>query len=338
MRNLSIALLFFSACLAPLRVQAQSTCANSSLNGTYFYVLSGNVFVSSFGLFVPYAELGQFTADGNGGIVSGQSTTNVVGFNLASSSQSGSYNVCAGTMTLNTRVLNLQVISGGQGILLAPSPSNYGVTGQAYRAANAGGGQCGNGSLNGSYSYTHIGGFADANNNLNYYSEIGQVTADGNGNITTTNVGGGTLETGSGTYTLGSDCSGTAKITHGTAGTFTYNIALAQGNNLLFLETAPGATIAGTGQRQSNGVVLPQFVFGAGVWYSALYASKRYHAGHSPRIEKYPITSGDGERQLRRCKTACRQKRALVYKTGQVDELTTPACVRHFVDGPKVSY
>ena len=276
MRNFSIALLLVSACLVLPPARAQIACANSSLNGTYFYVLSGNVFVNSFGLFVPYAELGKFTADGNGGI-SGQSTTNVVGFNLASSSLTGSYAVqanCTGTIALNTEALSIQIISGGQSVLLAPSSVNYGVTGQAYRAANASGGQCGNGSLSGSYSYLHSGGFA-SNGNLSYYSEAGQVTADGNGNITTTNVynlgGGGTSESGSGTYSINSDCSGTYQITYAGAPPFSYNIALAAGNNLLFLETDAGNAIVGAGQRQSIGVVLPQFVFGAGTWYSALY-------------------------------------------------------------------
>jgi hypothetical protein len=247
------------------------------LTGTYFYVLTGNIFVTNFGLFVPYAELGQFTADGNGGI-SGQSTTNVVGFNVSSSNLTGSYAVqsnCTGTIALNTEAFSAQIISGGQGVSLAISSTNNAVTGQAYRAANANGAQCGNGSLSGSYSYTHAGGFA-SNSNIVFYSEIGQITADGNGNLTTTNTynagGGGTSESGSGTYTINSGCSGTAQINYtNPAATYTYTIAFAQGNNVLFLETDSGNAIAGTGQLQSSGSVLPQFVFGANTWYSALY-------------------------------------------------------------------
>jgi len=274
MRNLSLSLLLVAACLVPHAVQAQSACANSSLSGAYFYVMSGNVFSTSYDAFLPYAESGKFTADGNGGIT-GQSTTNVVGFNLASSAPFQSYAVqgnCTGTITLSTGlVLSIQVVSGGESVLLAPFSADYGVTGQAFRAASAGGGQCANGSLSGTYSYVHSGGYVDSNGNIDFYSEIGQVTADGNGNITTTNVGAGTSESGSGTYTINSDCSGTYQITYPSAGVFSYNLALAQGNNLLFLETDAGSAIAGTGQRQSGGSVLPQFVFGAGVWYSALY-------------------------------------------------------------------
>ena len=81
-----------------------------------------------------------------------------------------------------------------------------------------------------------------------------------------------TTESGSGTYTINSDCSGTYQVTiPGATGPFSYAIALGAGNNLLFLETDAGNAIAGAGQRPSIGSVLPQFVFGAGTWYSALY-------------------------------------------------------------------
>jgi len=249
------------------------------LSGTYVYVLVGDYFRSDAGLFVPYAESGTFTADGKGGIT-GQSSAYVVGNSaLSTLSISGSYSLlanCTGTMTLNTEVLSLQIVAGGQSVLLAPSSANFGVTGQAYRAANAGGGQCGNGSLSGTYGYLQSGGFlADSNGDISYYSEVGQITADGNGNLNTTNVanagGGGTSETGSGTYTINSNCSGTATITYSATSSFTYNIALGEGNTFVLLESDAGGAIAGTGQLQSPGSVLPQFVFGSNTWYSALY-------------------------------------------------------------------
>jgi hypothetical protein len=272
----ALAVLPFALYLAPLSAQAQTACATSSLNGSYFYVLTGNVYVSSAGYFVPYAELGQFTADGNGGIT-GQSTNNAVGFNLSSSNLSGSYAVqanCTGNIALNTEAFSIQVIGSGQTVLLSPSTANFAVNGQAYRATASG--QCGNGSLNGTYSYLQSGGFsASTATGTAYYSEVGQMTLDGNGNLTTANIYnagvGGTSETATGTYTLNSNCSGTAQISYGgTTGTLGYNIALA-GTNLLLLETDSSDAIAGAGQRQSIGSVLPQFVFGANTWYSALY-------------------------------------------------------------------
>ena len=50
MRNFSIALLLVAAFCSVIGSSA-NTCANSSLNGTYFYVLTGNIFVSNFGFF-----------------------------------------------------------------------------------------------------------------------------------------------------------------------------------------------------------------------------------------------------------------------------------------------
>lgn len=282
MRNLckTRTVLLAAAFLAPVCVQAQTTCSNSSLTGTYFYFFGGNFLRSDAGFFVPYAESGKFTADGNGGIT-GQGTAYIV-FNsgLSAVSLSGTYNVkpdCSATLTLTAGIIiNLQILSGGSRLLLATATANFGDTGEAYRAANASGSQCGNGWLSGTYSYTQVGGFQyDQAGDVAYSSEIGQVVADGNGNITTTNiytaVAGGASESGTGTYTINSDCSGTYQVTYpGSTTPFTYNIALVEGNTLLFLET-DGFAVTGVGHRQSPGSILPQFVFGAGTWYSALY-------------------------------------------------------------------
>ena len=84
---LSVILLF--SCILSLQAQSQTSCSNASLNGTYFYVLSGTV--AAGGGAATYAELGKLVADGNGGI-SGQSTASIGG-TLAAFSLSGSYAV-----------------------------------------------------------------------------------------------------------------------------------------------------------------------------------------------------------------------------------------------------
>jgi hypothetical protein len=274
MRYLSITLLLSAACFAPLPARAQNTCTTSSLTGTYFYVLSGEYYSTTAGQFEPYAESGKVTADGTGGIT-GQSTASV-GLAIGPLSLSGNYAVqanCTGMMTLNTEALNLQIISSGQSVLLTSSSMNFVISGEAYQAASTGTGQCGNGSLSGTYGYVVSGQIALTTGNY-YYSESGQITADGNGHITDNNVynigGGGKADGGSGTYTINNDCTGAAQLVY-PDGTFNYAIALAAGNNLLFLETDTGTGVAGVGQRPSAGVVLPQFVFGSGTWYSALY-------------------------------------------------------------------
>ncbi len=278
MQKLSIPLLLAAACLWPLSAQAQGTCANSSLNGTYFYVLSGNVLSAIQGTFAPYAEEGKFIADGNGNI-SGQGTASV-NYAIGSVSLSGTYNVlanCTGTMPLSGASLAIQVVSGGQSVAFVSTSRNFAITGHAYRAASAIGGRCGNGSLNGTYGYTMSGATSNTSGTF-YYSEAGQVAADGSGNISATNVynvgSGGTADSAkSGTYIINSDCTGTVTLTY-PEGNFIYDVAVAEGNNVLFLEIDAGTAVSGTGQLQSNRVILPQFVFGGvsgGGWYSALY-------------------------------------------------------------------
>jgi len=276
MRNVCKVVWLAAIAGTPGLLQAQTACSNATLSGTYFYVLNGDVFDTNlFGYFVPYAELGKFTADGNGGIT-GQTTNNVVGYSAATSALSGSYAVqgnCTGTLVLNTGAVAMQIAGGGESVLLAPSSANYGVSGQAYRAAST---SCTNASFTGTYSYLQSGGYlADQEGDIGYYSEVGQLTADGNGNLTTTNVanagGGASSESGSGTYAINSDCSGTATVTYSATASYNYNLAIAAGHNILILETDSGNAIAGTGQLQSPELVLPQFVFGGGTWYSALY-------------------------------------------------------------------
>jgi len=107
------------------------------------------------------------------------------------------------------------------------------------------------------------------------FSEEGQVISDGNGNLSVTSVvnSNGTVSKipGNGTYSLISNCSGTAAVTS-QFGSNNYLFAVVQdGQSILFLATDPGTTVAGTAQSQSLvPSVLPQFVSGGG-WYSALY-------------------------------------------------------------------
>src|SRR5580700_2522456 len=87
--------------------QAQAQCTNGSLNGTFFYTLSGSI--KSGTATVSYSELGKVIADGNGGF-SGQTTTSTAGV-LATLPVIGSYTVqanCSGTATLTTSAKSSQ--------------------------------------------------------------------------------------------------------------------------------------------------------------------------------------------------------------------------------------
>jgi hypothetical protein len=77
-------------------------------------------------------------------------------------------------------------------------------------------GNCNNGSLNGSFGFTLTGSRTDTNPGAR--AAVGQLTLDGNGNLTgsETQSNNGTIVTGvteAGTYTVNSDCSGSATLT-----------------------------------------------------------------------------------------------------------------------------
>lgn len=234
------------------------SCGTSVVNGTYFYVLAGTV--SSGGQGVPYAELGELVADGSGN-VSGKSFASVNG-QPGTYSLAGTYSVqgtCTGSISLtvnsaSTTTLTFQVVNSGQGMVVAISNSGEVVAGRAYRQTTGSGSpQCSNGSLSGTYGYL-LTGFAAESGSSYVYSDSGQVTADGNGNLSTAstaNVGGGVSNvSGTGTYSVTSQCYGTASVTT-QAGASNYVFAIVQdGQDVLFLETDSGTTVGGTGQTQ----------------------------------------------------------------------------------------
>jgi hypothetical protein len=200
---------------AALQAQPQigsGTCTNSTLVGTYYYLLSGDVFSGSQAY--PYVELGKLVADGQGG-VSGSSHASVGG-SISAYTLSGTYSVqsgCTGSMSLSVNSqpsgsLRFQVVNGGQGAMVAFSSPSGVVTGRAYRqTASAGAIQCGTASLTGSYAYLLTGVAAYQSGNSYYYSQSGSATGDGRGKMSATamvNVGGSTLTTtGQGPYSVG---------------------------------------------------------------------------------------------------------------------------------------
>ena len=108
------------------------------------------------------------------------------------------------------------------------------------------------------------------------YDEVGLVTFDGNGGVTlsgevTSGSSNGIAVNGTGTYTLASDCTGSAQITS-PVGTVNYTLARIEGGSVLFLETDASTTISGSATATNLQQVVPQIAFGGG-WYSALYFS-----------------------------------------------------------------
>ncbi len=234
-------------------------CSNSVLSGTYFYLITGSV--ASGNQVLPYAELGKLATDGNGG-ASGQSKASVNGL-LSTYTLAGSYSVqpdCSGTITLtvnsqSTSVLSFRVTNSGQSIIVATSTPGVVAVGRAYRlsAASATPPPCNSAAFSGSYGYLLTGSIVSGNAAY-LYADDGQVVADGNGGLAVSsnaNVGGIiTPATGTGTYSLAGDCSGTARVSNAN-GTVDYVLAVVQdGKGVLFIGTDPGYVIAGSAEPQ----------------------------------------------------------------------------------------
>ena len=249
------------AFLLTTAVQAQpqiggGVCTNSTLNGVYYYLLSGDLLSGNQAY--PYVELGKLVADGHGGI-SGNSHASVGG-SISAYALAGAYSVqssCNGTMTLSVNSqpsgsLTFQVVNGGQGGIIAFSGPSGVVAGRLYaQTAGAGPIQCGTASLSGSYGYL-LTGAVFLSGNAYYYSQAGSTTADGGGNMNATgmaNVSGSTLTTsGQGQYSVANDCSGTAGVKNQN-GTANYFIAVVEdGQALLFMESDTGYAVGGVAQ------------------------------------------------------------------------------------------
>ncbi len=169
----------------------------------------------------------------------------------------------------------LQVYDAGANALVSVTTATTGELGSGhfYRVASANGSQCGNGSAQGVYAVNLDGGTYVATTRTAYENQ-GQLVFDGKGGVTVT----GEITTpnlvatawnGTGTYTIGADCTGTLQIT--TAfGTQNFMIARISGGGIILLESDANTTVNGTATPQAATDVLPQFAFGGG-WYTALY-------------------------------------------------------------------
>jgi len=163
---------------------------------------------------------------------------------------------CAGTLTLtvNSKAsapITFQIVNGGEGAVIAYSQQSAVIAGRAYRSDGAG--QRGNSSLSGGYACLLTGVVYDSGSAY-YYSQAGNVISDGVGDVSvvsTVNVK-GTTATGNatGSYSLGSDCSGAARVSS-PSGTANYSIAVVEnGQGIVFLETDANTTVGGTAQPQ----------------------------------------------------------------------------------------
>lgn len=261
-----------------LSLRAQ--CTNTSLNGIVIYSLSGTV--KSGTSAVSYSELGSVTADGKGNLSAGTSNTSTAGA-IQTLSVSGTYSIsanCSGSATImtsaNTLQLSIQLVSGGGTVLISGLTSGNGFIGDGriYRAANATGGQCGTGTLEGPFGLilgggTYVGTTRTANETLAQATFDGKGGFSGSGETTTPTTTGAAFNY-TGTYTMTSNCVGTAQLNITGGATLNYVVARINDGNVLFQETDANTTLNGSAVPQGNSDIVPQIAFGGG-WYTALY-------------------------------------------------------------------
>ncbi len=265
--------------LSSMALQAQTpACTNALFKGTYYFLVNGSLNPGNQTL--PYGSLGKTIADGQGGLT-GSAVTTVNGV-TAAFTLTGTYSIaqnCTGTTTITatssattptTLTVNLQLVDNGQSAVFAFSNAGQVIAGHGYQVTSIGTPQCTNASINGSYGYLFSGLLSGAP-----YAEEGQVIANGNGALSANAVVNlsGTLTSvpAHGTYTVNSDCSGTAQLIN-QFGTHNFAVAVVEDGHLgVFAETDAGAVISGTANSQSPArSILPDFAFGGG-FYSALY-------------------------------------------------------------------
>jgi hypothetical protein len=237
-RKLGIAL-WLGLCLS---VYASAACSNATLVGNYGFTITG---VNGSGQLS--AAVGQLTADGQGNFTTGieaQSNAGVINSNVA---LTGTYSVktnCTGTATItssgSSSNFSLVVVSVGAQFEFTRTDAGTSQYGYALAQGKA---TCTNAGIKSTFGFRG-GGFDSA---LAPYAWAGQVKLDGVGGVTGTETAsfGGTIQTFalSGSYSVSSNCTGTATMGGGGNPGNTFFVIVNSGKSAMQIETDTG-TIA----------------------------------------------------------------------------------------------
>ena len=229
-----VAVLLFSCVFA--RGSAFAACSNLTVTGIWGFQVG--------------ASVGQITSDGKGNITAGSMTTNSQGV-VSTTSFTGTYSVatnCTGSVTLSvagagTETVNFVLDSGNKNFQIISTNPNTTAAGQAFPEGTV---TCGLSGKKATFAQTLLGKI----NSTEPIAYVSQVILDGKGNVSgkgTFAVNGG-FSTASitGTYTEGSNCTGTITMTP--AGSTTIHldfVVVNAGKGLLLLETDTTAAVAG---------------------------------------------------------------------------------------------
>jgi uncharacterized protein (TIGR03437 family) len=211
----------------PLVAQPQiggGTCSSASLNGTYALSLTARqVNVSGTFLSVIQAN-GSATFDGLSSvtIAATEDTNQAVGTAL---NWSGTYSVeanCSAVVTISTggsATLNVMIYNLGKDFVLAGNDATNSYSGNGVTQSSTPPTGCSNSTLSGVYTFNATGFTLAANAVSGVTDGTGLLQFDGQGNLTanvsTTASGSSSSSTTAltGTYTLGSNCTGSATLT-----------------------------------------------------------------------------------------------------------------------------
>lgn len=237
--------LMLAAIAAAVPAASAATCSNASISGVYGAISSGLNGSSQ-----PAAGITQITADGNGNVTGTQIKSidgTIVTYNVT-----GTYQIrsnCTGTATWTnqdseTEHDNIYLNNGNKGAFLIQTDAVHVQAGSAVAQGTV---TCTNAAVKHSYSMEFTGFTSSGQSAM-----AGELTFNGTGSIagTATLSLDGTIENAlhvTGTYSIGSNCMGTAQITP--KGLPTINLALivvSSGKEMLAVETDSGTIVSGT--------------------------------------------------------------------------------------------
>jgi hypothetical protein len=241
---------------------AASFCTTQQVQGTYSFLANGSILVPNQPITGPFMRIGYFTADGNGTMVA-DTLAIYNGINFGPEHYGGTYTVTsdcaidfhiAVPAPINGDVeFRGQVAANGNDITFilfnaATVPPITTVVGFGKKRSQA---TCSNSDLTGAWRI-------ELNGTLNLppigqgtaYRTVGQIAADGQGgllvSLVTSNNGNMSLETGSGKYTILSDCTFDLNYSIGTT-PYSVRGSLIDPNNAFAGLNQPGQTVPNVG-------------------------------------------------------------------------------------------
>lgn len=223
-----------------------ATCTNASVNGVYGITATG---LNGSG--VPASSVYQITADGSGN-VTGTGTKSIDG-TIVTFPFTGTYSVaknCTGTATFTNQSGqsendNFVLNNGNKGAFLIQTDANHVESSVAVAQGTA---KCTDLGVKHTYSLQLTG----IEIGVGQVAATGQVALNGKGGLTgtvTVSLNGTIVSADSvtGTYTINSDCTGTASLTPKGLPTSNYNTVIVNGGKeLMFIQTDNNTIVTGS--------------------------------------------------------------------------------------------